>query len=171
MFDLLNVPIFGHQEDAADQFAGYIILHFGKADARRLILGAAHSYKKYVQNPTVTAPLTAFSDEHGPPAQRFYNLRHGSGRREWFDEREAGGHGLGAYTLCRGAGKRTPAKLEFALYLWRCPTKFTPIFTPAPPAKARARSPADCRSGPSLAISVQAAEWCRRSGASSCWRS
>jgi Putative metallopeptidase len=74
MFDLLNVPVFGHQEDAADQFAGYIILQFGKADARRLILGAAHSYKKYVQNPTVTAPLTAFSDEHGPPAQRFYNL-------------------------------------------------------------------------------------------------
>src|SRR5215470_3153446 len=74
MFDLLNVPVFGHQEDAADQFAGYIILQFGKADARRLIGGAAHSYKKYVQNPTVTAPLTAFSDEHGPPAQRYYNL-------------------------------------------------------------------------------------------------
>ena len=74
MFDLLSVPIFGYQEDAADQFAGYIILQFGKADARRLILGAAHSYKKYVQNPTVTAPLTAFSDEHSPPAQRFYNL-------------------------------------------------------------------------------------------------
>jgi hypothetical protein len=74
MFDLLNVPIFGHQEDAADQFAGYIILQFGKADARRLILGAAHSYNKYVQNATVTAPLTAFSDEHGPPAQRYYNL-------------------------------------------------------------------------------------------------
>jgi hypothetical protein len=74
MFDLLNVPVFGHQEDAADQFAGYIILQFGKADARRLILGAAHSYSKYVKNPTVTAPLTAFSDEHGPPAQRFYNL-------------------------------------------------------------------------------------------------
>ena len=74
MFDLLSVPIFGYQEDAADQFAGYIILQFGKADARRLILGAAHSYNKYVQNPTVTAPLTAFSDEHGPPAQRFYNL-------------------------------------------------------------------------------------------------
>jgi hypothetical protein len=74
MFDLLSVPIFGYQEDAADQFAGYIILQFGKADARRLILGAAHSYKKYVENPTVTAPLTAFSDEHSPPAQRFYNL-------------------------------------------------------------------------------------------------
>jgi Putative metallopeptidase len=65
MFDLLNVPIFGHQEDAADQFAGYIILQFGKADAPRLILGAVHSYNKYVKNPTVTAPLTAFSDERG----------------------------------------------------------------------------------------------------------
>jgi hypothetical protein len=74
MFDLLSVPIFGYQEDAADQFAVYIILQFGKADARRLILGAAHSYRKYVQNPTVTAPLTAFSDEHSPPAQRYYNL-------------------------------------------------------------------------------------------------
>src|SRR5215475_15082021 len=74
MFDLLNVPVFGHQEDDADQFAGYIILQFGKADARRLILGAAHSYNNYVKNPTVTAPLTAFSDEHGPPAQRYYNL-------------------------------------------------------------------------------------------------
>jgi len=74
MFDLLGVPVFGHQEDAADQFAGYIMLQFGKADARRLILGAAHSYSKYVKNPTVTAPLTAFSDEHGPPAQRYYNL-------------------------------------------------------------------------------------------------
>jgi hypothetical protein len=50
------------------------MLQFGKSDARRLILGAAHSYSKYVKNPTVTAPLTAFSDEHGPPAQRYYNL-------------------------------------------------------------------------------------------------
>ena len=74
MFDLLDIPVLGHQEDAADQFAGYIILQFGKADARRLILGAAHSYNKYVKNPTVTAPLEAFSDEHGPPAQRYYNL-------------------------------------------------------------------------------------------------
>ena len=51
MFDLLSVPVFGYQENAADHFAGYIILHFGKADARRLTLGAAHSYNKYVQKP------------------------------------------------------------------------------------------------------------------------
>jgi Putative metallopeptidase len=74
VFDLLSVPVFGRPEDAADQFATYMMLQFGKADARRLILGAAHSYKKYVNNPTVTAPLKAFSDWHGAPAQRFYNL-------------------------------------------------------------------------------------------------
>jgi len=44
-------------------------------EVRRLILGAAHSYQTYVQDPTLTAPPTAFCDEHGrPPAQRFYNL-------------------------------------------------------------------------------------------------
>src|SRR5262245_5880065 len=74
VFDLMDVPTFGHSEDVADQFAGFMMLQFGKADARRLVLGAAHSYKKYVENPTVTVPLEAFSDEHGPPAQRYYNL-------------------------------------------------------------------------------------------------
>jgi hypothetical protein len=73
-FDLLGVPVFGRPEDAADQFATYIMLQFGKDQARGLIIGAAYSYKKYLQNPNVTAPLTAFSDAHSPPAERFYNL-------------------------------------------------------------------------------------------------
>jgi hypothetical protein len=74
VFDLLDVPVFGRTEDAADQFATYIMLQFGKESARRLITGAAYSYQKYVKNPTVTVPLAAFSDAHGAPAQRFYNL-------------------------------------------------------------------------------------------------
>lgn len=74
VFDLLDVPVLGRPEDAADQFATYIMLKFGKESARRLITGAAYSYQKYVKNPTVTAPLAAFSDAHGAPAQRFYNL-------------------------------------------------------------------------------------------------
>jgi hypothetical protein len=73
-FDLFEVPIFGNAEDAADQFSTYIMLHFGKEQARRLIGGAAYSYHRYVQNAQVTAPLAAFSDVHGAPAQRFYNL-------------------------------------------------------------------------------------------------
>jgi len=74
VFDVFHVPIFGRAEDAADQFATYILLQFGKDQARPLIGGAAYAYHMYVQNPQVTAPLAAFSDVHGAPAQRFYNL-------------------------------------------------------------------------------------------------
>ena len=74
MFDILAVPVFGNAEDAADHFATYIMLQFGKDQARGLITGAAYSYKKYVMSSEVTAPLAAFSDAHAAPAQRFYNL-------------------------------------------------------------------------------------------------
>ena len=74
VFDILGIPIFGNAEDAADHFSVYIMLQFGKDQSRPLILGAAHSYKKYLQSSEVTAPLAAFSDVHAPPAQRFYNL-------------------------------------------------------------------------------------------------
>ena len=75
MFDALNVPLFGRPEDAADQFAAYLMLHLGsKEDARRLITGAAYTYKNDIQGTKVTAPIAAFSDVHGAPAQRFYNL-------------------------------------------------------------------------------------------------
>ena len=74
MFDILSIPIFGDEEDAADHFAGYLMLQFGKEQAQGLIKGAAYSYKRYLQSPEVTAPLAAFSDIHAAPAQRFYNL-------------------------------------------------------------------------------------------------
>lgn len=35
-FDILDVPIFGHEEDAADNFAKYIMLQFGEGQAHRL---------------------------------------------------------------------------------------------------------------------------------------
>jgi hypothetical protein len=78
MFDIYNVPIFGRQEDAADQFATYIILQFGGEKAHRLIKGAAYSYKGFIKDlkdkPKVTVPLAAFSSDHGAPEQRFFNL-------------------------------------------------------------------------------------------------
>ncbi len=43
-FDLYDVPVFGREEDAADSFAAYIMLQFGKDQARRLIGGAAFAY-------------------------------------------------------------------------------------------------------------------------------
>jgi hypothetical protein len=74
VFDILDVPIFGRAEDAADQFAAYILLRIGKQDARKLIEGAAYMYKDYVGRPTVTVPVTAFADVHGAPMQRFFDL-------------------------------------------------------------------------------------------------
>jgi Putative metallopeptidase len=74
MFDLLDVPVFGRAEDAADGFATYMMLNLGKQDAaQRLILGAAYSYRDYV-NPRVCVPLIAFADAHGAPMQRYYIL-------------------------------------------------------------------------------------------------
>jgi hypothetical protein len=74
MFDFLNVPLFGRPEDAADYFAAYTMLLFGKQEARRLIVGAAYTYRSAIQNPKVTSRLVAFSSQHGAPAQRFFNL-------------------------------------------------------------------------------------------------
>jgi hypothetical protein len=74
VFDLLDVPIFASDEDAADQFSTYLMLRLGKDQARRLILGAAYHYKNLLQNPSVTMRLQAFADVHSRPPQRFFNL-------------------------------------------------------------------------------------------------
>lgn len=74
IFDLLQVPLFGREEDAADQFSTLLMLRFEKPDARRLIFGSAYQYKGDVKSATVTMARRKFADEHGTPAQRFYNL-------------------------------------------------------------------------------------------------
>jgi Putative metallopeptidase len=74
VFHLLDVPSFGNAEDIADQFSAYMVLLLGKDDAPRLIGGAAYSYKSIMENSNVILPVKAFSDVHGLPPQRFYNL-------------------------------------------------------------------------------------------------
>ena len=74
VFDMLNVPLFGREEDAADQFSVYIMLKMDKDEARRMIMGNAYQYKGDLQAPTVSMPLKKFADEHGTPSQRFYNV-------------------------------------------------------------------------------------------------
>jgi hypothetical protein len=73
-FKSLQIPLFGREEDAADQFSTYIMLQFDKEEARRLILGTAYQYKGDLAAPTITVKQQAFADEHGTPAQRFFNL-------------------------------------------------------------------------------------------------
>jgi len=74
VFDMLRVPLFGREEDAADQFSIYIMLKMEKDEARRLILGNAYQYTGDVESPSVSMPLKKFADDHGTPSQRFFNV-------------------------------------------------------------------------------------------------
>lgn len=78
VFDIFNVPIFGHSEDAADNFATYVMLQFGKQQAWRWINGAAWAWREYIAdyrtNPVIQQQLIAFASNHGQPQERFYNL-------------------------------------------------------------------------------------------------
>jgi hypothetical protein len=74
IFDMLKVPVFGREEDAADQVSACIMLHLGKAEARRLIGGTAYAYKTEAEAAIVPTAVKQFGDTHGTPAQRFYNL-------------------------------------------------------------------------------------------------
>ncbi len=75
-FDIFGVPIFGHEEDAADNFATYVMLQF--VEARRLIGGAALAWSAYMgdykKDPVVRMRLESFAGSHGFPQERFYNL-------------------------------------------------------------------------------------------------
>jgi hypothetical protein len=74
VFDLLKVPLFGREEDAADQFSAYLMLKLGKQEVKRLIAGSAYQYKSDLSESNVSVSLATFANEHGTPAQRFYNL-------------------------------------------------------------------------------------------------
>ena len=72
VFDYLAVPVLGREEDAADQFAAYVLLQFAESDARRLIYGVGYSYNIDASKPSTKK--NPYADEHGLPAQRFYNV-------------------------------------------------------------------------------------------------
>ncbi|HVO96298.1 MAG TPA: DUF4344 domain-containing metallopeptidase [Terriglobales bacterium] len=82
-FNLLNVPIFGREEDAADQLAAYYVLQLPSDRRHKLILGSAYAYAselkvrraRDLKRPRLkVARHITFADEHGTPAQRLYNL-------------------------------------------------------------------------------------------------
>ena len=90
VFDLLNIPIFGREEDDADQFSAYIMLQMGKdethrmiraamlqkgkEETHRLIGGAAYQYGSGVQSENQNVATKRFADVHGTTAQRFFNI-------------------------------------------------------------------------------------------------
>src|SRR6201991_4120440 len=74
LFDMLQLPVLGREEDAADQVSAYIMLQLGKVEARRLIGGVAYASKAGADGTTAPPTMTSFADVHGTPAQRFYNV-------------------------------------------------------------------------------------------------
>jgi hypothetical protein len=73
LFDYLELPILGREEDAADQVAAYIYLQLGKDEARRLITGTVYTYMLEVQD-TDAPTMEEFADEHSTSEQRAFNL-------------------------------------------------------------------------------------------------
>jgi hypothetical protein len=78
MFDIYQISLFGNEEGAADHFAGYIMLQFGKDESRRLFNGLAYMAREFFktakQNPEVEKRLEIYSDIHGTREQRTYNI-------------------------------------------------------------------------------------------------
>ncbi len=73
LFDYLDIPIIGREEDAADQVSAYIYLQLGKAEARRLIMGTGYAYMLEVED-TDPPSMAEFADEHSTTEQRRFNL-------------------------------------------------------------------------------------------------
>jgi len=72
VFDMLKLPVFGREEDAADLVAAYMLVRLGKEEARRMIGGVALMYAR--QTKEQNEKLNAYWSAHSLPAQRFYNF-------------------------------------------------------------------------------------------------
>jgi hypothetical protein len=84
IFDLLHVPVLGHEEDAADQVAAFALLRAGPEFAKRILAGAAWMYLHGAE--ARTPDESDFSDVHALDSQRFYNvlcLAYGSDPEEY----------------------------------------------------------------------------------------
>ena len=72
MFDMLDVPVFGREEDAADETASFLALQFNKDVERTIVRGFVYMWAR-MQDPSASSPMQAWSDEHGTASQRMYN--------------------------------------------------------------------------------------------------
>jgi Putative metallopeptidase len=72
MFDMFDVPVFGREEDAADETASFMAMQFNKDVERTIVKGFVYAWARET-DPSASAPMSAFSDEHGTASQRMYN--------------------------------------------------------------------------------------------------
>ncbi len=69
VFDILELPVWGREEDAADQVAAFIMVSFGKEVALKVLIGAAWFFD--ASDRTWTG--SDFASAQSPEAQRFFN--------------------------------------------------------------------------------------------------
>src|SRR4051812_7467963 len=75
VFDVLEIPVMGREEDAADFFSIYLMLQFPPEDARRLIEGIAFNMGSEARKDFSERPEPRnFAGPHGPNVQRHYNV-------------------------------------------------------------------------------------------------
>jgi hypothetical protein len=75
IFDLLEIPVMGREEDAADFFSIYMMLQFRPDDARRLIEGIAFNMGSEAREDfSERQPPQKFAGPHAMNAQRHYNV-------------------------------------------------------------------------------------------------
>lgn len=73
LIDVLDIPVAGREEDAADQFAAFLLLHLGSVGAEGA-LSAAYFFGLMHQAQAGAGRDYPFWDEHSMDAQRFYNI-------------------------------------------------------------------------------------------------
>src|SRR5215813_9479011 len=69
VFDILQVPVWGRANDAADRLAAFIMVQFGEDVAMHTILGTAEFFR--LSGRTWTG--SEFAEVNSPEAQRFFN--------------------------------------------------------------------------------------------------
>lgn len=68
-FDMLEIPVWGRESDAADKLAGFIMVQFGKEVAQKVLIGAAWFFDAS-ERPWSEAD---FASDQSPEAQRLFN--------------------------------------------------------------------------------------------------
>jgi len=74
VFDMLNVPVFGREEDAADEMAAFIALQFNKDVAHMVTRGFSYLWRAFARLGGEPKDWADFSGEHGANQQRYYNV-------------------------------------------------------------------------------------------------
>jgi hypothetical protein len=73
VFELLEVPVWGREQDAADNLGAFIMWQFGKDVARRTLTGVAHFHQTLAAKKD-SFKKEDFADTYGTDWQRFYSF-------------------------------------------------------------------------------------------------